>query len=488
MRARWASWLMVLAFCGGIALLRVHSAEEKKLTIYSPQTTYTLSITEHDKKDYVPVFALLEPVAKPSLRIDRRTYHLEANQVAGEFKEGSSSAKIGNAKFDMDGALVVESGQALVPVASVARILGQYLKRPIDFHESARRLFIDNAAMQFASQVKKGEPPALVLSFPAPVSPAIHAEGNTLHLVFARDPVFAGTGTTPLNDKLLTSSTFRESNGAAELTVSGSSPLLANFADNGKTIIITAAPAPATAAAANTTPATTTPAAAAPAPAPPSSAETNAVAPPPLLPPAPRFFVMIDPGHGGSDPGAKLSDILLEKDITLAFARKLRIELQNRGIPAVLLRDSDATLTFDQRALSTNVQRASMYIALHAAVPGSGVRVFSALLPAPSMQEKPQLFVPWDSAQNPFAEKSRILAAAIVEQFADGNTHAMMATSPLRPLNNVSAVAVGIEIAGRDPQALAAAKLHQSLAAMIAAGVVEAKARIESLNVRGSAP
>src|SRR5258706_15700165 len=113
---------------------------------------------------------------------------------------------------------------------------------------------------------------------------------------------------------------------------------------------------------------------------------------------------MIDPGHGGDDPGAKFSDTLLEKDITLAFARKLRRELQGRGIPAVLTRDSDTTLTFDQRALSTNSQRAAIYVAGHAGARGSGVRVMSAMHlasapPAPDegMPQKPvSPFVPWE--------------------------------------------------------------------------------------------
>src|SRR3954469_23920955 len=70
------------------------------------------------------------------------------------------------------------------------------------------------------------------------------------------------------------------------------------------------------------------------------------------------FFVMIDASHGGDDPGARFSDKLLEKDITLAIARKLRIELHNHGISAVLLRDSDANISYDQRAVVTNAQRA----------------------------------------------------------------------------------------------------------------------------------
>ena len=49
-----------------------------------------------------------------------------------------------------------------------------------------------------------------------------------------------------------------------------------------------------------------------------------------------NFFVMIDAGHGGTETGTRFSDKLSEKEITLLLARRLRTELQNRGMNAVL--------------------------------------------------------------------------------------------------------------------------------------------------------
>ncbi len=245
MRSRRSSYLLLLAFLGGIALLRVHSSDDKKLSIYAPQLFYSLPVTQHDNKDYVQLFALMEPLAKTTLRIDGHTFHLRVNDVDGEFKEGKNSIKIGKTKFDMDGDLVVEEGQVAVPLSSVTRILSEYLKRPVEFRETARRIFLDNAATQFSAELRKTDPSSLVLSFPTAVSPSIHSEGNKLQLIFKREPVLAGAGTNPLNDKLFTSSTFQEENGTAELTITGTAPLMANFSDGGKTIIITSAPAPA---------------------------------------------------------------------------------------------------------------------------------------------------------------------------------------------------------------------------------------------------
>src|SRR6266704_3786554 len=58
----------------------------------------------------------------------------------------------------------------------------------------------------------------------------------------------------------------------------------------------------------------------------------------------PRFLVVIDAAHGGSERGAAFTPKLVEKDVTLAIARRLRRELENRGISVLMLRDSDATL------------------------------------------------------------------------------------------------------------------------------------------------
>ena len=67
---------------------------------------------------------------------------------------------------------------------------------------------------------------------------------------------------------------------------------------------------------------------------------------------------MIDPSHGGYDKGATFGGKLVEKDITLRLAREVRKELEERGIAARLLRESDIDLSLDRRAEITNEQRA----------------------------------------------------------------------------------------------------------------------------------
>ncbi|HEY1143570.1 MAG TPA: N-acetylmuramoyl-L-alanine amidase [Sphingomicrobium sp.] len=80
-----------------------------------------------------------------------------------------------------------------------------------------------------------------------------------------------------------------------------------------------------------------------------------------------RPIVVLDPGHGGRDPGAiGVSGTVAEKDLTLTFARELRLALAQRGrVRVALTRDDDRYLTLDQRADIARQLGASAYVSLH---------------------------------------------------------------------------------------------------------------------------
>ena len=58
--------------------------------------------------------------------------------------------------------------------------------------------------------------------------------------------------------------------------------------------------------------------------------------------------VIVDAGHGGTDPGA-IGNNLQEKDLNLRAAQYMYNRLQELGIPSVIIRDSDETLPKQQR-------------------------------------------------------------------------------------------------------------------------------------------
>ena len=77
--------------------------------------------------------------------------------------------------------------------------------------------------------------------------------------------------------------------------------------------------------------------------------------------------IVIDPGHGGSDPGAPgYYKNVWEKDIVLKLAKKLAVILRNRlNCTVVLTRSTDKKLTLEERTAIANTKRADLFISLH---------------------------------------------------------------------------------------------------------------------------
>jgi N-acetylmuramoyl-L-alanine amidase len=77
--------------------------------------------------------------------------------------------------------------------------------------------------------------------------------------------------------------------------------------------------------------------------------------------------VIIDPGHGGLETGAKGKFGALEKDITLAVSQKLRAIIERSlAFRVVLTRDSDVDKSLEDRAAIANNNRAYLFISIHA--------------------------------------------------------------------------------------------------------------------------
>jgi N-acetylmuramoyl-L-alanine amidase len=92
-------------------------------------------------------------------------------------------------------------------------------------------------------------------------------------------------------------------------------------------------------------------------------------APPTAIPiPSPGVrTIVIDPGHGGDEPGARGAGGTLEKDVTLAVARRLRTMIEGRlGLRVFLTRDDDRSMSLDERSAYANSQKADVFISLHA--------------------------------------------------------------------------------------------------------------------------
>lgn len=218
--------------------------------------------------------------------------------------------------------------------------------------------------------------------------------------------------------------------------------------------------------------------------------ETNAAPPvppsPPIVPtpPAPdaptlpgvrtaRLETMvIDPGHGGDDAGVRGAKGTLEKQITLAVARRLKTLIETRlGVRVVMTREDDRAVSPDERDAIANNSKADLFLSLHVngarapAVAGAEVyylrldrageetrrstEATELVLPAVGGGTRPIDVIPWDLAQAPHVDASARFASMLEEEI---EKHAPVGPRPLqqapmRVLSGANMPAALVEIA-----------------------------------------
>jgi N-acetylmuramoyl-L-alanine amidase len=216
------------------------------------------------------------------------------------------------------------------------------------------------------------------------------------------------------------------------------------------------------------------PAAPGPAPAVPQPEGGDAPIPPP---PAPRaaFTVVLDPGHGGDDTGAKGPSGLAEKDVALDIARRLRARILSDMPDAqvIMTRDGDKAVSLDERTAMANHHRADLFVSIHANASRRGnargaetyflsyqatddeSRAIAAIenntmgLDEGVQKDTKLEMILWDLAQSAFLKQSSTLAEIIQENLNDtlDITNRGIKQAPFRVLMGATMPAVLIEIA-----------------------------------------
>jgi N-acetylmuramoyl-L-alanine amidase len=470
-------------------LLSSAAAPEKRLAVYSVAANYSLPLVQREGRAYVGLLEVLEPLGTVSAKSEGPRWRLRYNNVDGDFQIGKSHARVQGRDSDLAGKFFVENGRGIIPVTALGSLLPRFLGGPVTLHEASGRLFIGSVGTHFTASLSAENPPRLVFHFSAPVNPTVAAEPGALRMTFSREPVVApASPTLTFGNKIIPSAIYSESNGTAVVTVNASIPVIASFSNDGRTVTISA-----TSASSSTSPSTTSvnPTSAGGQNAGPALQGTTgtpaAPAQPTAAPPVPttvsrRYFAVVDASHGGDDHGETLSPTLLEKDVTVALAHSLRQELESRGIPTLVLRDSDANLSLDQRAATANASRSAIYIALHASTGGRGVRVYTALLPLGG--DDRGTFRAWTTAQHAALPLSQITANAVAAEFQRRQIPVRTLTAPLRPLNNVIGPAIAVEVApqGSDFSQLTAPDYQQLVTSAVATAIAATRDQL------GSAP
>jgi N-acetylmuramoyl-L-alanine amidase len=186
--------------------------------------------------------------------------------------------------------------------------------------------------------------------------------------------------------------------------------------------------------------------------------------------------IVIDPGHGGLETGAKGKFGTLEKDLTLAISVKLaEIIRQTRASNVVLTRDQDVDISLEDRSAIANNNKATVFISIH--VNGSyrkgavGPETFFLSKDATDEESRRVAFMEnnsdnldnsiqaddqdvikmilWDMAQTAFLKQSSQLAEDIQSQLnlLSGTKNRGIKQAPFKVLTGVACPAVLVEVA-----------------------------------------
>ena len=182
---------------------------------------------------------------------------------------------------------------------------------------------------------------------------------------------------------------------------------------------------------------------------------------PDVIPPVERKVrvIVIDPGHGGMDTGAKGATVA-EKDLTLILARRLRTALQMRlGTTVLLTRDSDIALDNEARSAVANNNQANLFISLHAGYSPNKLDASSSVFvmkenfgeatstSAPAAA-RDQLFLPWYLGYRTHRQASMAAANILQEELSkaiQGSKFAVR-TAPLAVLSSATMPSLLLEL------------------------------------------
>ncbi len=186
--------------------------------------------------------------------------------------------------------------------------------------------------------------------------------------------------------------------------------------------------------------------------------------------------VVIDPGHGGMEPGAQGKYGTLEKDIALAIGLKFKAVIEkNMPINVVMTRETDESVSLENRAAKANYNKADLFISIHTnssfrkdahgsesfflsrEASDDEARMLAYLENNPAEVEKgiggdsqdEITMILWDMAQSAYLKESSLLAETLQEELnlLLKTRNRGIKQAPFRVLTGVACPAVLVEVA-----------------------------------------
>jgi len=395
----------------------------------------------------------------------------------------------------------LEGGRWLVPVDGLPRLLGPFLDRPVEWRAMPRVLVVGPVSIPriSVSTFVSGELARVVFEASESVPFRVQQEPGRVTVAVPRDLVDVAMQPARLAGGIVESVQFL--GGADNLFAVQLGPrfqkLKATEQESPARLVLELAGPPL------------------------SPGERPAVGAPPPRPASPQEepavrTVVIDPGHGGENPGARGAAGTLEKDVALSIARRLRAELVNaRGLQVFLTRDRDLDVGLDERTAIANNYKADLFVSIHAnasrarGAKGSEVYFLSyqasddesrwvaqaegAAEPAASPVPGDLALILWDMAQAEHLEESSALASRIQEELAvvTGSEGRGVKQAPFRVLVGAAMPAILVEVAfisNPDEEKLLASEAYQAKVAASLARGIERFRKERSARLRGATP
>ncbi len=201
--------------------------------------------------------------------------------------------------------------------------------------------------------------------------------------------------------------------------------------------------------------------------------------------------VVLDPAHGGTDPGARGTGGIRESDLVLEFSDPVRKALEVQGFRVRQTRQGNDDPSLDDRSAMANAQRGTVFVTLHVSstgLPGT-VRVY-IMTDFPAVIDTKGM-ITWDRAQAPFLDLSRKLGDLVQGQLSQqfkGSPGTAQAAA-VRQLRTTAAPAIAVEVSSVTVDDRAALeRMAPGVADAIARGVAAFRLVYEASPAAGALP
>ena len=425
-----------LAACTGLGLVfaligLAGQSQSPPLTLLSAEGRRTIPTAQIAGQEYVPLDELATAL--------RLTVREESGAITVSYAgrtiiltPDQTLASVSGRLISLAAAPRRSGARLMVPLDFISRALAPVYDAKLDLRRASRLLVIGGLRVPRVTVRHEALPNAarLVIESSPPAPSTVSREDGRLVIRFEADAIEAAIPGIQPQGFVQAVRPVDAVTLAAELGPRFESYRASDEAvGNGTRLVIDLVGAPTDVAAIPAAPAAPAPA---PGPDPPASGDLPVFGTPATT----LRTVVIDPGHGGGDIGARSGEGLEEKELTLSVARRLRSIFETRlGLRVLLTREDDRDVTLERRTALANNNKADVFISLHVnASPrpvASGAAVHVAAFDDEARSRVPQApvrvpvfgggnrdidVVPWDLAQIRHVGRSGELAAILEER------------------------------------------------------------------------